>query len=76
MTRVADPQVSFADLEFFTQGIDLDPILKRICEILDQHPKIAKLVGKDLERGLKKPSMGRSGKFQDRCRIDCSIEIL
>ena len=38
MTRVADPQVSFADLEFFTQGIDLDPILKRICEILDQHP--------------------------------------
>lgn len=61
MTRVADPQVSFADLEFFTQGIDLDPILKRICEILDQHPKIAKLVGKDLERGLKKPSMGRSG---------------
>jgi transposase, IS5 family len=61
MTRVADPQVSFADLEFFTQGIDLDPILKRISEILDHHPKIAKLVGKDLERGVKKPDMGRSG---------------
>jgi len=61
MTRLAEPQVSFADLEFLTQGIDLDPILKRICEILDDHPKIAKLVGKDLERGLKKPRMGRSG---------------
>jgi IS5 family transposase len=61
MTRLAEPQISFADLEFLTQEIDLDPILKRICEILDDHPKIAKLVGKDLERGLKKPRMGRSG---------------
>ena len=61
MTRVADPQVSFADLEFFTQGIDLDPILKRISDLLDHHPQIAKLVGKDLERGLKKPDLGRSG---------------
>jgi IS5 family transposase len=61
MTRLAEPQISFADLEFLTQEIDLDPILKRICEILDDHPKIAKLVGKDLERGVKKPHMGRSG---------------
>ena len=61
MARLAEPQISFADLEFLAQGIDLDPILKRICEILDDHPKIAKLVGKDLERGLKKPHMGRSG---------------
>jgi IS5 family transposase len=61
MTRVADPQVSFADLEFLTQGIDLDPILQRISDLLDHHPKIAKLVGKDLEWGLKKPDLGRSG---------------
>lgn len=61
MTRLAEPQISFADLEFLTQGIDLDPILKRISEILDDHPKIAKLVRKDLERGLKKPDLGRSG---------------
>lgn len=58
MTRVADPQVSFADLEFLTQGIDLDPILKRISDLLDHHPKIAKLVGKDLEWGLKKTRPG------------------
>jgi hypothetical protein len=28
MTRIADPQIHFADMEFLTQGIDLDPILK------------------------------------------------
>jgi len=61
MTRIADTQVSFADLEFLAQGIDLDPILKRISEFLDDHPKIVKLVGKDLKRGLKKPDMGRCG---------------
>ena len=61
MTRQRDPQVSFADLEFLTQGIDLDPILKGISHFLDDHPKIVKLVGKDLERGVKKPDMGRCG---------------
>lgn len=61
MTRIADTQVSFADLEFLAQGIDLDPILKRISQFLDDHPKIVKLVGKDLKRGLKKPDMGRCG---------------
>ena len=48
MTRLAEPQISFADLEFLTQEIDLDPILKRICEFLDDQPKIAKLVDKIL----------------------------
>ncbi len=61
MTRLAEPQISFADLEFLTQGIDLDPILKGISHFLDHHPKIVKLVGKDLERGVKKPDMGRCG---------------
>ena len=61
MTRVADPQVNFADLEFLTQGIDLDPILKRISDFLDDHPKIVKRVGKDLEWGVKKPNLGRCG---------------
>ena len=61
MTRVAHPQFSFADLEFLTQGIDLDPILKRISEFLDDHPKIVKIVRKDLEWGVKKPDTGRSG---------------
>jgi transposase, IS5 family len=61
MTRVAHPQFSFADLEFLTQGIDLDPILKRISDFLNDHPKIIKRVRKDLDWGLKKPDTGRSG---------------
>jgi IS5 family transposase len=61
MTRVAAPQFSFADLEFLTQGIDLDPILRGISNFLDGHPKIVKRVQKDLDRGLKKPATGRSG---------------
>ena len=28
MTRIADPQIHFADMEFLTQGIDLDPFSK------------------------------------------------
>jgi IS5 family transposase len=59
MTRIADPQFNFADLEFLTQGIDLDPILKRISEFLDNQPEIIKLVGQDLQWGLKKPDTGR-----------------
>ena len=39
MTRIADPQIHFADMEFLTQGIDLDPILKRISEFLDDQPR-------------------------------------
>ena len=40
MTRIADPQIHFADMEFLTQGIDLDPILKRISEFLDDQPQM------------------------------------
>jgi IS5 family transposase len=60
MTRVAEPQVSFADLEFLTQGIDLDPILKRMSDFLDHRPQIIEMVRQDLQRGLKKPATGRT----------------
>ena len=61
MTRATDPQISFADLEFLRQGIDLDPILKKISSFLDDHPKIVEMVRQDLERNLKKPRTGRKG---------------
>jgi transposase, IS5 family len=60
MTRIADPQINFADMEFLTQGIDLDPILKRTSEFLDNQSEIVKLVGQDLQWGLKKPDTGRT----------------
>jgi IS5 family transposase len=60
MTRIADPQINFADIEFLTQGVDLDPILKRISDFLDHQPKIVERVRQDLQRGLKKPDTGRT----------------
>jgi transposase, IS5 family len=60
MTRIADPQIHFADMEFLTQGIDLDPILKRISEFLDDQPEMVELVRQDLQWGLKKPDTGRT----------------
>lgn len=61
MTRIADPQPSFADLEFIHQGIQLDPILQGIAGFLDQHADCVELVGQDLQRGLKNPATGRHG---------------
>ena len=60
MTRIADPQINFADIEFLIQGIDLDPILKRISDFLDHQPKIMERVRQDLQRDLKKPDTGRT----------------
>ncbi len=60
MTRIADPQINFADIEFLTQGIDLDPILKRMSDFLDDQPKIFERVRQDLQWGLKKPNTGRT----------------
>lgn len=54
-------QVSFADLEFIQQGIQLEPALKAIADFLDQHRNIIQRVRCDLVRGLKNPATGRSG---------------
>jgi IS5 family transposase len=61
MSRTTNPQITFADLEFLRQGVDLEPTLKKISEILDSQPKIVRLVRQDLERGLKNPKTGRKG---------------
>lgn len=61
MTRAADPQFTFADLEFTRQGIQLDPLLRHISDFLDEHGALVELVRQDLERGLKKPGTGRNG---------------
>jgi len=61
MSRAADSQVSFADLEFLTQGIQLDPTLQAIAAFLDTHASLVDGVRRDLERGLKNPATGRHG---------------
>jgi IS5 family transposase len=59
--RVTHAQVSFADLEFINQGVQLEPTLKAIADFLDQHGAIVHRVRRDLLRGLKKPRTGRTG---------------
>jgi hypothetical protein len=36
MPRTSHPQISFADLEFLRQGIQLDPILQAIAKLLNK----------------------------------------
>ena len=61
MSRILDPQFTFADLELKRQGVQLDPTLQGIAEFLDQHSALAEKVRLDLVRGLKKPTTGRNG---------------
>src|SRR6266540_1860758 len=59
--RATQAQVSFADLEFIKQGVQLEPTLRAIAEFLDQHGAIIHRIRRDLLRGLKKPRTGRAG---------------
>jgi len=61
MTRIADPQLGFADLELRHQGVHLDPQLQAIAAFLDDHAFLVEQVRRDLVRGLKNPNTGRSG---------------
>jgi IS5 family transposase len=61
MTRATDPQISFADMEFLSQNVTLDPLLQGIANFIDQHADVIELVRRDLVRGLKNPATGRSG---------------
>jgi IS5 family transposase len=61
MPRATDPQVSFADWELMQQGIALDPLLAAISNLLEEHQELIEQVQVDLQRGLKRPGMGRHG---------------
>lgn len=53
--RVADPQISFADLEFLSQGIQLDPVLEQILEFVIRNAALVETVRQQLDDGLKNP---------------------
>jgi transposase, IS5 family len=61
MSRLPDPQLSFADFQLQSMGIHLDPTFQRIADFLEEHSALVEMVRKDLERGLKKPNGGRRG---------------
>ena len=61
MSHATAPQVSFADWELMHQESTLDPLLAAISELLEQEEEIIERIRLDLERGLKRPAMGRGG---------------
>jgi IS5 family transposase len=61
MSRTRNPQWSFADLEFLSQNIQLEPVLQAISDFIDQHAELVEKVRRDLATGLKKPHTGRHG---------------
>ncbi len=61
MSRAPDPQISFADLEFLHQRVELEPPLRAIADFLDTHASLVDGVRRDLERGLTHPTTGRPG---------------
>jgi IS5 family transposase len=61
MTRSREPQWSFADLEFLSQNVRLEPVLQAISNFIDQHAELVEKVRRDLATGLKKPHTGRHG---------------
>ena len=61
MSRTTAPQVSFADWELMQQRSTLDPLLAEVSDLLDQEEEVIESVRLDLERGLKRPAMGRGG---------------
>jgi IS5 family transposase len=61
MSRLGEPQLSFADLELRQQGLELDPLLRGMADFLDAHSALVEQVRLDLVRGLKNPHAGRSG---------------
>jgi IS5 family transposase len=54
-------QISFADLEFYDQGVRLEPMLQAISDFIDKHGHLVDKVRRDLRRGLKHPETGRNG---------------
>ena len=61
MSRTADRQISFADLELTLQGMRMEPLLQAISDFLDDQEEMIDQVRRDLERGLKNPETGRGG---------------
>jgi IS5 family transposase len=59
MPRAMTWQMTFADLELALQGVQLDPTLQAICNLLDENREVLERVQCDLHRGLKNPSKGR-----------------
>ena len=59
--RATDHQITFTDLEFQSQGIELDPVLEEILQFVIKNAALVESVRQQLDLGLKKPQTGRGG---------------
>src|SRR5437867_980888 len=59
--RDTNSQMSFSDLAFMSQGIELDPVLKQILGFVQQNSAMVEAVREQLNHGLRKPQTGRRG---------------
>ena len=59
--RDIEPQLTFADLEFMSHGVRMNPVLQQISDLLDKNKELVETVRQQLNRGLKKPNTGRNG---------------
>jgi hypothetical protein len=61
MTRIAEPQLSFADLELRNQGVHLDPLLQGILAFLDDRAPLVEQVRHGLLWG--RAALGRGTRW-------------
>ena len=61
MTRAAISQIGFAGLESLGQGARLEPMPQAVSGFTDRHGRLVEKAPRDLQRGLKKPGIGRKG---------------
>ncbi len=58
--RADNPQISFADLEFVNQGMEMDPVLKQISAYVAQHPEWIEAVDHQLPAWSEEISDGKT----------------
>jgi len=73
MSRTLEPQLSFADLELRSLGLQLDPTLRGIADFFQDHPALVEQVRLDLQRGLKKPHSGRNGMSPEQTLLSLTL---
>jgi transposase, IS5 family len=61
VTRLAEPQISLADLVFAQQGMAMHRVLESISDLLHEQRELIEQVRVDLQRGVKNPATGRNG---------------
>ena len=72
--RDTNSQITFTDLEFMRQGIQMNPELEQILEFVQQNHALVEAVRQQLDHGLKKPQTGRPGPVETDAGADAATD--